>query len=407
VTREDIKEGEATYRVLSYQFHCQLQSGEQWSDVGCPDHDERISLGEFLVFALGSGIKSGAVTALPTILYLVGHFTRADVPAFSDFKDLQSILSAVRNTFVSINQFINLNIELEKDSRIQLRVHLRDTMLLSPGSTKSLAALGDLVERPKIVLGPDKSTDLYFKKNMNVLRRENWPLFREYALNDAVICVEYVQRLINQTVKATGSNKIPVTLTSIGVDLLLRSWKDKLDIERLSVLGLEKIATDKWNQKLGHYHKVIEEIPLEECAWHLDFVTETYHGGRNEQFWFGPAYDADWTDYDLSSAYPTAMSLIGMPYWKELHDSTKPDDYGATTLGFACVDFKFPETVRYPVLPIRTQNGLVFPLEGRSHCAAPEIVAALELGADITIRHGVVVPTNPNVLIFGDLFGTA
>jgi hypothetical protein len=128
--------------VLSYQFHCQLQSGEQWSDVGCPDHDEPISLGDFLVFALGSGIKSGVVKTLPTTLYLVGHFTRADVPAFSDFKDLQSILSAVRNTFVSINQCIQLNIELEKGSSIELRVHLRDTMLLSPVSTKSLAALG-------------------------------------------------------------------------------------------------------------------------------------------------------------------------------------------------------------------------------------------------------------------------
>jgi len=54
------------------------------------------------------------------------------------------------------------------------------------------------------------------------------------------------------------------------------------------------------------------------------------------------------------------------------------------------------------VLPIRTQNGLIFPLEGRSHCSAPEIVAALELGADITIRHGVVVPTDHNLRIFGD-----
>ena len=53
------------------------------------------------------------------------------------------------------------------------------------------------------------------------------------------------------------------------------------------------------------------------------------------------------------------------------------------------------------MLPIRTQNGLIFPLEGRSYCSAPEIVAALELGA-ITVRHGVVVPTDDNVRVFGD-----
>ena len=107
------------------------------------------------------------------------------MPAFSDFKDIQSILTAVRNTFVSLNQCIHLNIDLKKEVPIQLQVHLRDTMLLSPGSTKSLAALGDLVERPKIVLAPDNLTERYFKKNMDVLRRDNWPLFREYALNDA------------------------------------------------------------------------------------------------------------------------------------------------------------------------------------------------------------------------------
>ena len=166
---------------------------------------------------------------------------------------------------------------------------------------------------------------------MDVLRRENWKLFREYALNDAVICVEYAQRLIEQTEQAIGSRKIPVTLTSIGVDLLLKSWKGQLKIDHLSVLGLEKVTVDKWDKKLGHYRSETKEVPLAECAWHIDFVTETYHGGRNEQFWFGPGYEADWTDYDLSSAYPTAMSLIGMPRWKELHDSTKLEDYSPTT----------------------------------------------------------------------------
>jgi len=184
VTREEIKEGEAKYRVLSYQFHCRLQTGEQWSGVGCPDHDERISLGEFLVFALGSGIQSGTVTSLPTTIYLVGHFTRADVPAFLDFKDLQSIVSAVRNTFVSIDQCIQLNIEFEKGFTVPLRVYLRDTMLLTPGSTKSLATLGELVGKPKIVIGHDKAADLSMKRNMDVLRRDNWSLFREYADSD-------------------------------------------------------------------------------------------------------------------------------------------------------------------------------------------------------------------------------
>ena len=59
-------------------------------------------------------------------------------------------------------------------------------------------------------------------------------------------------------------------------------------------------------------------MPLKELFWHEDFFTECYHGGRNEQFWFGPAFEAQWFDYDLSSAYPSAMALIGRPDWKGL-----------------------------------------------------------------------------------------
>lgn len=164
MTRVEIKGGDAQYSVLSYQFHCRLQSGEQWSGVGCPDHDKRISLGQFLVFALGSRIKSRTAARLPTTIYLIGHFTRADVPAFSDFKDIQSYVSAVRNTFVSIDNCIHLNVEFGRKSPVSLRIYLRDTMLLTAGSTKSLAALGELVGRPKIVLGPDKSTELSMKE---------------------------------------------------------------------------------------------------------------------------------------------------------------------------------------------------------------------------------------------------
>lgn len=89
VDKTDIKEGKAKYEVLSYQFHCKTNSGVSWSGVGCPDQDERITLTEFVVFALGTGIRDKVISKLPTTIYLVGHFTRADIPAFSDFKDLQ------------------------------------------------------------------------------------------------------------------------------------------------------------------------------------------------------------------------------------------------------------------------------------------------------------------------------
>ena len=401
VERSTVVQREAKYEVLSYQFHCLTGSGETWSGICCPDDGERMSLSQFIVFALSKGIKEDAVQKLPTQIYLVGHFTRADIPAFSDFNKLQTIISAVRKTFVSIDESLKIEFQFPKRDPVRLSMFLRDTMLLVPSSSKSLSAVGELIGREKILLHKDPKKDLSMKRDMRRVRHQHWDLYKRYALNDAVICVEYLKKIGDLCQTVLGRRKFPVTLTSIGVDLLLKSWTDELKVDHLSVLGREVVREERWNKRLGHYTTVPKQVSIEECYWNETFVTETYHGGRNEQFWFGPCYEADWTDYDLASAYPTAMSLIGMPYWEKFYFSKDLKDYTATTLGYVCVDFKFPETVRYPTLPVRTQNGLIFPLQGRSYCAAPEIAVALSLGAQLQIRHGVIVPTDDNVRIFG------
>ena len=407
ISRENIKQGEAKYEVLSYQFHCRTNDNVEWQGISIPESGTRMSLGEFIVFAVGKGIQENKIKKIPLKIYLAGHFTRADIPAFSDFKSLQYLISAVRNTFMSVDQHIPLKIKTSRKKGATLSIFLRDTMVLSPGSSKSLEALGELVGREKIRLDPDKQKEKHFKKNMDQLMIENWTLFREYALNDAVICSDYLARVIDQNFKATGSKSVPVTLTSIGVDLLMESWKQELKIDPLTILGQEEKVEKKYSKKLGYYKKETRTVPLQECFWHLDFVTETYHGGRNEQFWFGSSYESEWTDYDLSSAYPTAMALIGLPDWKNILLTTDVEKFLPTTLGYACVDFKFPEGTRYPTLPVRTDNGLVFPLEGTSSCAAPEIYLAKKLGCELRIRHGVIVPSKSDSLIFGDFIRSA
>jgi hypothetical protein len=96
------------------------------------------------------------------------------------------------------------------------------------------------------------------------------------------------------------------------------------------------------------------------------------------------------------------MSLIGLPIWNEIADNNDLEAFTPTTLGFAYVDFEFPQETRYPVLPVRTEHGLIFPLKGKSYCSAPEIYAARKLGAKITVNRGVIVPSNPDVRIFGE-----
>ena len=108
-----IKQGWGKYEVLSYQFCCSIiypdkDDEVEWSGIIIPKRGkekDRISLGDFVVFALGSGIKKFPDIKIPTSIYLTAHFTRADIPAFNDFcskggrRSLN--LSNLRNTFVN------------------------------------------------------------------------------------------------------------------------------------------------------------------------------------------------------------------------------------------------------------------------------------------------------------------
>lgn len=410
--RHELMEGLGRNEILSYQVYCKLHDPDQpeaqeWGGICFPEDgsvDNRLSLKDLISFAIWKGISSGAVSLVPTRVYLVGHFTRADIPAFKDFQTLTKMMSAVRNTFLSIDGFIPVDFIFDdgEDDPITVEILLRDTMLLTPAGSKSLRALGELVGVEKIQLDPDPKKDQWYKENMDVLLRDDPDLFDRYALNDAVICVRYADQMIEQCRDLLGQAKLPVTLTTIGVDLLLQSWKDDLEIDPNEVLGKERVKESRFDKKLGHYTYKNRDVPLREVAWHLQLATESYHGGRNEQFWFGPAFEDDWTDYDLSSAYPTAMAMIGFPDWRNIRVTTNIEEFTPDTLGIACVEFEFPENVSFPTLPVRTDNGLVFPRKGISDCSSPEIALAHSLGAKLTIRHGVIVPYQSDERVFGE-----
>lgn len=410
LSNEDVRAGLAKNLILSYQVYCKVYDfgaandpSPEWGGVCFPNDDgERLSLSDVIMFAVWSGVRNGTVSKVPTRIYLVGHFTRADIPAFSDFQDLTQMMSSVRNTFLSIDGHIGLTYDFPDGDHVDLRILLRDTMLLTPAASKGLKALGELVGQEKIVLDPDPAKEQWYKENMDCLMKDNPKLFDHYALTDAVICVRYIDKILAQSRELFNTNKIPATLTGIGVDLLLKNWDERWVGASLDLLGKERIKERFYDKRLGYYRKVERIVDQQEVAWHLALATECYHGGRNEQFWFGPCFEDDWTDYDLSSAYPTAMALIGRPEWDRAFVTNKPEDFTYLSLGIANVEFEFPKSVRFPTLPVRTDNGLIFPRKGLSNCAAPEIALARSLGAKLKIRHGVVIPTNSYQHIFGD-----
>lgn len=407
VSRDQIEAKDAKNEILSYQFAIKLieqtPGGGLYHTNGIviPGPDQRLHLEDFVSFAIGALIEKFPTLQIPPDIYLIGHFTRADLPAFSEFAgNAKKYLSNVRNTFASIDSSIPIEVEDHNGEQVaKLEIHLRDTLLLAPANAKSLADIGEIVGLEKIKLDDDRTKELFIKEHMKDFRDFSWARFREYAIRDAEVCIRYAEQVIRQYNDLFDVFKMPLTLTQFGSQLVLVDW-DEANWKPDDLLGREAVKERKFSKKLGYVVEKTAHPYIEEVFYEAAFVTETYHGGRNEQFAFGASPVGLWRDHDLSSAYTTAMSLIGKPRWKEMEKLTEIGDVDPLSIAYYSVDFEFPENVRFPVLPVRTPSGIIFPLKGRSLCGAPEVFLAQRLGAKLRFRRGIKVPCDRNVPIF-------
>lgn len=403
-TLDEVKAGKARYEVLSYQFYAINFTGDTWEGIAIPQPGKRLTLGQFIVYAISKGAQLGY--KIPKTIVLVSHYDRADLPAFDDWDQLVRKTQNVRNSLVSPNVPLLAEIRFsdEKDDTEKVHIYLRDTMLAAAAGKKSLAALGDLIGVPKMKLDKNPANETVLKKSMRSLRTYQWPLFRDYAIHDAKIAALYLKEVTRQREEALGEAKfVPTTLSSIGVELLLKEWRTRQPeaADALEMVGREKHRELVWSEKKSAYIKRNLKPYIEEIHWHLDYAAECFHGGRNEQFWFGPSFEDDWSDFDLTSAYPVAMAMLFKPHWRLARDTTSIEELmepGA--YGFASVEFRFPPATRYPTLPVRTANGPIFPLEGRSYCCTPELIVARDLGCKFELRRGLILPHDPDNKVF-------
>jgi hypothetical protein len=302
------------------------------------------------------------------------------------------VLKPIRGTFVSTS---TLNTNLYDWSRhahpIQLIV--RDTFLLAPQDKRSLKLIGQLCGVEKVEIAEDEIA------HMEYLMHEDREAFVQYALRDPEICTKYALQLRALNHEITGKNEVPISLSSIAVKSLLQTWQTN-GFDRRAVLGKQLVQQDNWNQKHGRNYRNKVEVCVDERLLDEALAKECYHGGRNEQYFFGAGTPGIWTDYDLAGAYTTAMSVIGIPLWGQSYTSSNVYDFNPATLGYARVEFAFPAGTRFPCLPVRSGSSLIFPLTGESFCCAPEIYLAHQMGAAIRIKRGVIIPDDKAVRPF-------
>jgi hypothetical protein len=136
--------------------------------------------------------------------FILAHYTPADLSMLDGFEALQTKLSIVNKSYVTLGTPLKLS---------NTNVHIRDTKLLAPAGMGSLESLGKLYEKEGDYNKKTISTE-DINKMSNFLKRDQ-KAFEEYALQDAVITLKHglAMEKFNFSIKQYG---IPLTLSSVG-----------------------------------------------------------------------------------------------------------------------------------------------------------------------------------------------
>lgn len=295
--------------------------------------------------------------------FVIAHLTPADLSLLSDFEEIKEELSILNGSFVTLGKPLKY---------LGKNIHIRDTMLLAPGPSKSLAAIGKLYGGglDKLVIA---KTDL---EDMQGFLARDKVKFTEYALRDALISLIHACWMEDFNFRI-GCLGIPLSLSTIGRNYVKSIWAEELykgyQISTKYLLG--DVSTTITPKGLNVIKQVGFVLPL---------YIANYKGGRNECFMFGIERDTIWYDYDLTNAYTTILSVAGHPDYEkctrlsttELKRMSKTEQLYSYLIIHA--DFEFPIDTKYPSIPCYVdENCTIYPLKGNCVITGAEYILAL------------------------------
>lgn len=328
------------------------------------------------------------------------HFSIADLSMLSDFNEIKNNFDSIQNTLVTISK----PYLMEKGKTVVLR----DTMLLAPAGASSLDQIGVLYGLPKIDIGD-------YITRMSDLRNDDSDLFMRYALRDTEITLRHIIEMEKASFLITGIGSVPTTLSSLARRFVFKHWDDKgIDLNNFIYYG---------NYKISDFNSIYTPKGLQttgNIGLYLPLFMGGFRGGRNESYAYGSNYNDIWYDYDLTSAYTTAMSHLGIPNFNNakyivgknsfkdfIKHCVNPNDSELDSNGkwirdyntlYNCysvfhVKFKFPENTIYPCLPVSIdESSALYPLNGETIVTGYEIYLASLMKCEMNLIRGVVVP---------------
>ncbi len=391
--------------ILSYQSYVVLPDNTGISNIIYPPDSQkksRLSFKEFLCQTITPLLETGVITKWPGIINIYAHFIRADIASFANFwSDYKILLKGIRGTVSSFKNRYGIDFDEQQERRVKTEqimfdkrtspprcsnVSFIDTLLITPGGM-GLAECGELLGLPKLTIPAP-----YSITNMREYLLGDRAGFEAYALRDAEIAVRYALQVRNFCARELMIDRVPATIGAMAVSRFTKTLKEN-NMSPEVCLGTHIKTRELWLTEKQAFRTIKNPASVPSRELFETFPINCYHGGRNECFMMGVTPSDHWYDYDLAGAYTTGLLDILIPDYGNIRLSKNPDDYCGHVMGFALVTFRFPESVPYPSLPVRTdQYGLFFPLSGESWATAPEIELALSLGAEMTIHNGIIVP---------------
>ncbi|HGT9986655.1 TPA: hypothetical protein ACM5E6_000300 [Escherichia coli] len=391
--------------ILSYQSYVALPDNTGISNIIYPPDSQkksRLSFKDFLFQTITPLLETGVITKWPGIINIYAHFIRADIASFANFwSDYKILLKGIRGTVSSFKNRYGIDFDEQQERRVKTEqimfdkrtspprcsnVAFIDTLLITPGGM-GLAECGELLGLPKLTIPAP-----YSITNMREYLLGDRAGFEAYALRDAEIAVRYALQVRNFCARELMIDRVPATIGAMAVSRFTKTLKEN-NMSPEVCLGTHIKTRELWLTEKQAFRTIKNPASVPSRELFETFPINCYHGGRNECFMMGVTPSDHWYDYDLAGAYTTGLLDILTPDYGNIRLSKNPDDYCGHVMGFALVTFRFPESVPYPSLPVRTdQYGLFFPLSGESWATAPEIELALSLGAEMTIHNGIIVP---------------
>lgn len=406
-------------RLLSIQLYLMGPTGERLSKVidvrNGEDRQSRPSLAETLEELLDEAESYCIFDEWPSEVILCGFFTRADIPVFRDAHKFIRQLHGINGSLASAGKPAKITLSLSEERVIRLKarhafivggdfdprvlsVRLIDAKMLAPPGA-SLARVGDWIDLPKLKLPPG-----YKKSEMARFARERPEAFRQYGLRDAEIAVHYVLWVLWFCDRHLGLKGLSATASGIGMRLAQLCMR-KDGVHPDVALNFMKVRRWFWGQDQGKPVSTTSREPTPIRGWFENFLADAYLGGRNECYWFGPTPITNeltrFYDHDLAGCYVVSLAGSMVLDYEKIEIVRDKTPYKGHVAGFAQVRFKFPPGTMYPCIPVMVGNyGLWFPLSGVGIATAPEIELAMEMGAEIEILFGLIIPWMARAEVF-------